>query len=237
MRYEIKGGNFPIVECTLNKGEKLVTESGAMSWMDENMLMETSSNGGIGKVLGRLVTNETLFQNIYTAQTDNSRITFGMSVPGSIMPLQIQPGQSIICQKSSFLAGYGNIDLSIHFNKKVGVGLFGGEGFLMQKITGNGIIFLEIDGSSLQYDLAQGEKLIISTGYLVSMSETCQIDVQAVKGIKNIFLGGEGIFNAVVTGPGRVVLQTLPLTRLAGSIIPYIPTGTKDSQALIQIKK
>lgn len=237
MRYEIKGGSFPVVECILNSGEKMITESGSMSWMDANITMETSSNGGIGKVLGRLVTNENLFQNIYTAQADNSKITFGMSVPGSIMPIQLQPGQSIICQKSSFLAGYGNIDLSIHFNKKVGVGLFGGEGFLMQKISGSGIVFLEIDGSSLQYDLAQGEKLVISTGYLVSMSESCQIDVQAVKGIKNMFLGGEGIFNAVVTGPGRVVLQTLPLTRLADSIIPYIPTASKDTQALIQINK
>lgn len=229
MNYEIKGGSFPIVECTLNNGQSMITQSGSMCWMDDSMTMETSSNGGIGKVVGRLFTREKLFQNIYTATKDGSKISFGTCVPGAIMAVQLTGGQSIICQKSAFLASYGNIELSTFFNKKIGVGLFGGEGFIMQKLTGEGIVFLEIDGSSMQFELKEGEKKVISTGYLVSMSETCTIDVQTVKGIKNIFLGGEGIFNTVITGPGKVIVQTMPLARLANSLIPYLPTQSGSS--------
>lgn len=225
MNYEIKGGSFPIVECTLNQGEKMITQSGSMCWMDATISMDTTSNGGVKKVLSRALSNESLFQNVYTSNQNGSKISFGTSVPGSIMAVKIEEGQSIICQKSAFLSAYGNIELSIYFNKKIGVGLFGGEGFIMQKITGNGIVFLEIDGSSMQYDLQTGQQMILSTGYLVSMSESCTLDVQTVKGIKNIFLGGEGIFNTVITGPGRVITQTMPLARLADSIIPFIPSA------------
>lgn len=223
MKYELKGGSFPVVECTLNSGEKMITESGSMCWMDSTMTMETTSNGGIKKVLGRVLSHEKLFQNVYTSTKDGSKITFGTCVPGSIMPVRLTEGQSIICQKSAFLAAYGNIELSIFFNKKIGAGFFGGEGFIMQKISGNGIVFLEVDGSSLEYNLEKDQKLILSTGYLVSMSETCQIDIQTVKGVKNIFFGGEGIFNTVITGPGKVIVQTMPLARLADGIIPFLP--------------
>ena len=229
MKYEIKGGSFPIVECTLNSGEAMITQSGSMCWMDSSMQMETSSNGGLGKIVGRLFTKEKLFQNIYTATKDGAKITFGTCVPGSIMAVELKDGQSIICQKSAFLASYGNVELSTFFNKKIGAGLFGGEGFIMQKITGNGIVFIEIDGSSVEFDLKEGEQKILSTGYLVSMDETCQIDIQTVKGIKNIFLGGEGLFNTVITGPGKVIVQTMPLARLAGSIIPYLPVSNNSS--------
>ena len=229
MEYEIKGGSFPIVECTLKKGESMITQSGSMCWMDNTITMDTSSNGGIGKVVGRLFTNEKLFQNIYTSEKDGSKISFGTCVPGAIMAVKLTGGESLICQKSAFLASYGNVELSTFFNKKIGVGLFGGEGFIMQKITGDGIVFIEIDGSSLEYELKEGEQLVLSTGYLVSMSETCTIDVQTVKGLKNIFLGGEGIFNTIITGPGKVVVQTMPLARLANSIIPFIPTSSNSS--------
>ena len=170
MTYEIKGGSFPIVECTLKSGESMITQSGSMCWMDSSITMETSSNGGIGKVVGRLFTREKLFQNIYTSTKDESKIIFGTAVPGSIMAVDLTGGQSIICQKSAFLASYGNIELSTYFNKKIGAGLFGGEGFIMQKLTGEGTVFLEIDGSSVELELREGEKKIISTGYLVSMS-------------------------------------------------------------------
>ena len=229
MEYEIKGGSFPIVECTLKKGESMITQSGSMCWMDNSITMDTSSNGGIGKVVGRLFTNEKLFQNIYTSEKDGSKISFGTCVPGAIMAIKLTGGESLICQKSAFLASYGNVELSTFFNKKIGVGLFGGEGFIMQKITGDGIVFIEIDGSSLEYELKEGEQLVLSTGYLVSMSETCTIDVQTVKGLKNIFLGGEGIFNTMITGPGKVIVQTMPLARLANSIIPFIPTTSNSS--------
>ena len=231
MDYEIKGGSFPIVECTLKSGESMITQSGSMCWMDSTITMETSSNGGFGKVVGRLFTNEKLFQNIYTSTKDGSKITFGTCVPGSIMAIKLTGGQSIVCQKSAFLASYGNIELSTFFNKKVGVGLFGGEGFIMQKLTGEGIVFLEIDGSSMEFELKEGQTQIISTGYLVSMSDTCSIDVQTVKGLKNILLGGEGIFNTVITGPGKVVVQTMPLARLANSIYPYLPQTSSSSSS------
>lgn len=229
MKYEIIGGNFPVVECTLDKGQKMITQSGAMSWMDASITMDTSSNGGIGKVLGRMFTNETLFQNIYTSQMDGSKIAFGTSVPGAILPIQLQRGQTLICQKSAFLASFGDIELSTFFNKNLGMGLFGGEGFIMQKITGEGTVFIEIDGSSKEIYLEAGQKLVLSSGYLVLMDQTCSIDIQTVKGIKNIFLGGEGLFNTVVTGPGKVVLQTMPMSKLARSVLPYIPRATNHN--------
>ena len=231
MEYEIKGGSFPIVECKLRQGESMITQSGSMCWMDSNIEMETSSNGGLKKVVGRLFTNEKLFQNIYTAKKDEAKISFGTSVPGAIAAIKLENGKSIVCQKSAFLCSYGNVELSTFFNKKIGVGLFGGEGFIMQKISGEGIVFLEIDGSKEIHELKEGERLIVSTGYLVSMDETCSIDIQTVKGIKNIFLGGEGIFNTIITGPGRVVLQTMPLARLAGEIIPFLPTNSSSSSS------
>lgn len=228
MEYEIKGGSFPIVECKLKNGESMITQSGSMCWMDKTITMETSTNGGLKKVFGRIFSHEKIFQNIYTSTKDDSKITFGTCVPGSIAAIKLTNGQSIICQKSAFLASYGNIELSTFFNKKIGVGIFGGEGFIMQKITGEGIVFIEIDGSSMEYDLQPNEQMVLSTGYLVSMDETCQIQVETVKGLKNIFLGGEGIFNTVVTGPGRVVTQTMPLSKLAASITPFLPIPTSS---------
>ncbi len=231
MEYEIIGGSFPVVECTLRAGEAMITQSGSMAYMDPTITMETSSNGGLGKVVGRLFSNEHLFQNIYTAQQDGAKIAFGTCVPGSILAVKIEPGKSLICQKSAFLASYGNVELSTFFNKKIGVGIFGGEGFIMQKITGNGIVFIEIDGSYKEFNLAQGQQLILSTGYLVSIEETCQMDVQTVKGLKNIILGGEGLFNTVITGPGKVIVQTMPLARLANSIYPYLPMPSSSSSS------
>ena len=227
MTYEIKGGNYPVAECKLKKGEKMITESGSMCWMDPTMKMETTTGGGLKKVLGRMITQENLFQNVYTSEKDDSRIAFGVNCPGSIAVIKLENSQSVVCQKSAFLAAYGDIEMSVFFNKKVGSALFGGEGFLMQKIQGNGIVFLEIDGSSVSFDLQANEKIVLSTGYLVSMSETCSIDIEMVKGVKNIFFGGEGMFNTVITGPGRVIAQTLPLSRTAESLINYLPLGNK----------
>lgn len=229
MKYEILGGSFPVVECTLKKGESMITQSGAMSYMDASMTMETTTNGGLGKVVGRMFTKEKLFQNIYTATKDDSKIAFCTCVPGSIKAVKLEKGQTLLCQKSSFLASYGNIELSTFFNKKIGVGIFGGEGFIIEKITGEGIVFIEIDGSTREFELAENEQLILSTGHLVSMDDTCSIDVQTVKGLKNIFLGGEGLFNTVITGPGKVTAQTMPLPKLATCIIPYLPQGNNNS--------
>ena len=223
MEYEILGGSFPVVECTLKAGESMTTQSGAMAYMDSTISMETTSNGGLGKIVGRMFTKEKLFQNIYTSNQDGSKIAFGTCVPGSIMAVKITKGKTLLCQKSSFLASYGNIELSTFFNKKIGVGIFGGEGFIIQKITGEGIVFIEIDGSMKEFELEENQQLVLSTGHLVSMDDTCSIDVKTVKGLKNIILGGEGLFNTVVTGPGKVTIQTMPLPKLATCIVPYLP--------------
>ncbi|MBR3149758.1 MAG: TIGR00266 family protein [Eubacterium sp.] len=226
MKYEIQGGNFPVVICTVDANETMITEGGGMSWMSPNMKMETTSNGGIGKMLGRMVTKESIFQNKYTAQGGEGTIAFASSLPGEIMAIDIAPGQEYVAQKSAFMASTAGVELSTFFQKKLGAGFFGGEGFIMQKLSGSGTAFVEIDGAAIKYNLAAGQQLIVDTGHVVLMSTTCKMDVQSVKGVKNVLFGGEGLFNTVVTGPGEVVLQTMPVPKLAASIQPYIATSS-----------
>lgn len=228
MQYEIKGGNLPVVICRLEGGESMITERGSMSWMSPNMEMRTSGGGSIGKAFGRLVSGEAIFQNIYTAKGGNGMIAFSSSFPGSIRAVQIQPGQELIVQKSAFLASEEGVELSVFFNKKLGSGLFGGEGFIMQKLSGRGTAFLEIDGSAVEYELEAGQQIVVDTGFLAAMSASCQMDVRQVKGVKNVFFGGEGLFHTVVTGPGRVILQTMPVSDVAKTLAPFLPT-TKQS--------
>lgn len=225
MKYSIQGETLPVVICELESGESMITESGAMAWMSPNMKMETTSNGGIGKALGRMFSGENMFQNRYTAQGGNGLIAFASSFPGSIKAFEVGPGRDYIFQKKTFLAGEKGIDISVHFQKKFASGLFGGEGFILQKISGRGIVFAEFDGHVVEYDLKPGQQIVIDTGYLAAMDATCQIDIQTVPGLKNVVFGGEGIFHTVVTGPGRIWLQTMPIYNVAGAIRPYIPTG------------
>lgn len=225
MKYDIQGETLPVVICELESGETMITESGAMAWMSPNMKMETTSNGGIGKAFGRMFSGESLFQNRYTAQGGNGMIAFASSFPGSIKAFRVEPGKEYIFQKKTFLAGEKGIDISVHFQKKVASGLFGGEGFILQRIAGKGIVFAEFDGHVVEYDLQPGQKIIVDSGYLAAMEATCQIDIQTVPGIKNAVFGGEGIFNTVITGPGHIWLQTMPIYSVAGAIRPYIPTG------------
>ncbi len=225
MTYEIVGTPLPVVTCTLQDGEKMITESGAMCWMSPNMQMETSTNGGIGKAFGRMFSGESMFQNIYTARGGQGIIAFASSFPGSIIPFQISPGNSIVVQKRGFLAAEVGVELSIFFQKRLGAGFFGGEGFIMQKLSGNGMAFAEIDGSVVEYTLQPGQQIIVDTGYLAAMTETCQISIQSISGVKNVLFGGEGFFNTVVTGPGKVYLQSMPVNQLAHAVAAYIPSG------------
>ena len=224
MKYRIEGNQLPVVICDVEAGESIVTEGGSMSWMSPNMKMETSG-GGFGKVFGRMLAGENLFQNTYTAIGGPGHIAFASSFPGSIRAFEIKPGHELILQKSAFLACESGVTFSTHINKKIGSGLFGGEGFVMQKLSGNGIAFVEIDGHAVEYNLAAGESMIVDTGYLAVMDSTCSMDIVGVQGAKNIFLGGEGLFHTVVRGPGRVILQTMPIYKVAGELRRFFPSN------------
>ncbi len=225
MNYEIVGGSFPAVVCRLEQNESMHCESNGMAWMSPNMEMNTNTGGGIGKLFGRAFSGESLFRCTYTARGGNGLISFAASMPGQILPVKITRDRAIVAQKSAFLAMENGVDMSIFFQKKLGSGFFGGEGFIMQRFSGEGMAFLEIAGSLVEYELAAGQTIVVDTGYLAAMDETCSIDIQMVKGVKNMIFGGEGIFNTRITGPGHIWLQTMPASVLAGSIIPYIPTS------------
>ena len=223
MRYEIKGETLPVVVCYLEGGEQMITERGSMSWMSPNMKMETTTGGGIGKAIGRMFAGEALFQNRYTAQGGNGLIAFASSFPGQIKAYEIGPGREIIVQKSGFLAAEAGVELSVFFQKKLGAGFFGGEGFIMQRLSGRGTAFLEFDGHIVDYELQPGQQIVVDSGYLAAMDSTCSIEVRTVPGLKNMVFGGEGLFNTVVTGPGRVWLQTMPITNVAQLILSFMP--------------
>ncbi|MCH5264588.1 MAG: TIGR00266 family protein [Lachnospiraceae bacterium] len=223
MKYSIEGAPLPVVICDLEAGETMITEKGAMSWMTPNMKMETVG-GGLGKMFGRAFSGEAMFQNHYTAEGGPGQIAYASSFPGSILAFDIGE-KEIIAQKSAFLASTDGVTLSVAFQKKVAGGLFGGEGFIMQRLSGSGTAFVEIDGYVKEYELAAGQSMLIDTGYLAAMDVTCTMDVQTVKGMKNKFLGGEGFFNTIVTGPGKIYLQSMPINQMASVLRPFMPTG------------
>ncbi len=219
MNYTIKGENLPYVEVELSQGESIKCEGGSMSWMTPNLSMKTSG-GGVGKMFSKLVSGESLFSNVYTAENGPGMIAFASSFPGKIIAVNIEPGKDIICQKSAYLASTTGVDLAIFFQKKLGAGFFGGEGFIMQKLSGSGLAFVEIDGSVEVKTLGAGESIVVDTGYLAMMDGTCRMDIKTTGSAKNAIFGGEGLFNTVVTGPGNVYLQSMPASRLYASIAP-----------------
>jgi uncharacterized protein (TIGR00266 family) len=229
LQYKIIGEPMPVVECELNAGEGMITERGSMVWMTPNMQMSTNAAGGakglggLGKMIGRAMSGESIFQNIYTAQDGPGMIAFGSSFTGSIRPYEIGPGRSLVVQKSGFLASTQGVQLSIHFTKKLGVGFLGGEGFIMQKLSGSGTAFVEIDGFAVEYELAPGQSLIVNPGNVAVMDESVTVDIQQMKGLKNIMFGGEDWFQTKLTGPGKVILQTQTISGLAGVLVPYLP--------------
>jgi len=227
MNYKIEGGNLPVLLVQLEAGEEMTCEGGSMSWMDDEIEMKTEG-GGVGKMFGRMFTGESMFQNKYVANR-TGEIAFASSFPGSIRAIEVTPDKPVIAQKSAFLACYGNIDISVFFQKKLKSGIFGGEGFLMQKFSGNGTVFIEIDGSAVEYDIPAGDCKIIDTGYLAAMDATCSMDTRTVKGVKNVLFGGEGLFNTVVKGPGHIILQSMPIQKTAMAIDPYIVKTTSSN--------
>jgi len=225
MRYEVQGETLPVVVCYLDNGESMVTERGSMAWMSPNMQMDTTTRGGVGKAFGRMFSGEAMFQNIYTSQGGNGMIAFASSFPGTIKAFEIGPGQEYIFQKRAFLASETGVQLSIHLQKRISSGLFGGEGFILQKVSGQGIAFAEFDGHVVEYELQPGQEIVIDSGHLAAMTATCDMEIRTIPGLKNVVFGGEGLFNTVVKGPGRVWLQTMPASNIASALIPYLPTS------------
>ena len=214
MKYEISGTPMPVVILTLNRGETIHSESGAMSWMSDGLIMNTNAGGSVGKAFSRAFSGESIFQNTYTATKDGDYIAFSSSFPGQILAIDIGQ-QPIIAQKSAFLARENSVNMSIHFQKNIGSGFFGGEGFIMQRFDGRGMLFLEIDGTLKEYDLAPGETMVLDTGYLAAMTPSVALDVTTVKGIGNVLFGGEGLFHTRVTGPGHIWIQTMPKNKMS----------------------
>ena len=219
MKYEIIGGQLPAVVCKLDRGEKMFTESGGMCWMEEGFSMDSNTRGGLLKGLGRAMSGESIFLTTYTSSQDDAEIA------GKILPVALEPGKTLIVQKHAFLAAEDGVNLQAHFRKKLGTGFFGGEGFVLQKLTGNGMAFLEIDGDIIEKTLAPGETLQVDQGYIAGFEESVQFDITTVKGLKNKFFSGEGLFLATLSGPGKIWLQTMPFSVLADRIISLVPKG------------
>ena len=232
IRYQIEGGSLPVVICYPEAGQTLCTEKGSMSWMSPNMEMKTNTGGGLKKAFGRLFSGDSIFMNEYTPNGGSGMIAFASGFPGSIIPMEITPGNGIIVQKGGFLAMEKGLDLSIYLQRKLSSGFFGGEGFIMQKITGHGMVFLEIDGYCKEYELRTGESIILDTGYLAAMSESCTMDIQSVKGFKNVFFGGEGLFHTRVTGPGKVYIQSMPIYHTVAVLGRYLGGGSSSGDGI-----
>ena len=225
MKYEIFGNDLPGVSILLDKGESVYTQSGGMSWMSDKMEMETNVKGGLMKGIGRMFSGESLFMVTYTSMAAAQEIVFASTFPGQILAFDLSNGEEWICQKSSFLVGEPSIHLSVEWTKRFSSGLFGGEGFILQRISGKGKVFLETAGSVVKRELKANEVLKVDTGNVVAFSRGVKYEVETVKGFKNIFFGGEGLFLTKLTGPGTVYLQTLTMQNVAGRLIPYLPTG------------
>jgi len=222
MQYKIMGEPMPVVECKLESGETMRTERGSMMWMSSNMEMKTNTGGGgLGKMFGKALMGESVFENQFTPQGGPGMVTFGSSFVGSIKAFDLRGGRTIVCQKSAFLASEMSVEMSVFFQKKIGAALFGGEGFIMQKMTGEGTVFVEIDGTAIEYELKEGESMLLDTGCLAMMDGTCQMDIESVKGVKNLLFGGEGAFHTRVTGPGKILVQTMTLSSFAGKLSPF----------------
>lgn len=224
MEYRIDGEDMPSLEIKLKQSESVYTESGGMAWMRGDINMQTEGTGGIGAMFGRALAGESMFLTTYTCKGTNATITFTPESPGTILPIELKSGESIIAQKDAFMVAEEGVQLEMHFRKKMGAGLFGGEGFILQKLTGPGLVFVEIAGEVREYTLRDGETMKVDSGHIAMYEPTINYDIERVKGVKNILFGGEGLFLGTLTGPGKIWLQTMPLSNLAGAIRRFIPS-------------
>ncbi|MCD6345738.1 MAG: TIGR00266 family protein [Anaerolineae bacterium] len=224
MEYKIHGTVMQSVDVTLTRGESVYTESGGMAWMAGDIGMTTNTKGGLMAGLGRKLAGESFFMTTYTCKGEQGLVVFTPEAPGKVLPFQLGPGQSLICQKDAFMCAESSVKLEMHFRKKLGAGLFGGEGFILEKITGPGLVFLEIPGEVREYTLQPNQVLRVDPGHIAAFEPSVSYDIAMVKGLKNIFFSGEGLFLATIKGPGRLWLQSMPLSNLAGKLARYLPT-------------
>ncbi|MFN2108739.1 MAG: TIGR00266 family protein [Anaerolineae bacterium] len=224
MRYEIEGTVLPTLEVYLSNGEAMYTESGGMAWMKGNIEMSTNTKGGLMRGLGRALAGESLFMTTYTSHDPEALIVFTPEAPGKVIDVKLEAGQSLICQKDAFMCAQDSVEMKMHFRKRLGAGFFGGEGFILQQISGPGFAFLEIPGEVREYTLQAGETMRVDPGHIACFEPTVHYDISAVKGLTNVLFGGEGLFLATLTGPGRIWLQSLPLSNLAAKLAKYMPT-------------
>ncbi len=226
MQYTIRGTVMQSVEVTLDEGESVYTEAGGMAWMTANISMNTNMKGGMMGALKRAVSGESLFLTTYACTSGSGFVTFTLESPGTIVPMELAAGQSMICQRDAFMVAQSSVELDMHMHRRLGAGLFGGEGLFMQKVTGPGLAFFEIAGEIVEYNLQAGQSLKVDPGHVALLDPTVDFDLTRVRGVKNIFFSGEGLFLANLTGPGRVWLQSMPLPNLAARLARYI---TKSS--------
>ena len=230
MTYEIIGKTVPAVEFTLNQGESIYSQRGGMAWQTQNVEMSTNAKGGLLRSLGRMFTGESIFMNTYTANIDNEKVAFSSTVPGDIMPINLaEMPNGFTIQKGSFLCAESSVEVKVAFTKKLSAGFFGGEGFILQNATGNGNIFLEVDGDPIIKELKPGEIIKVDTGNVVGFENTVSYEIETVHGLGNIFLGGEGLFNTKLVGPGKIILQTQNFNDFAGRIIDLIPPPPQNN--------
>ncbi|MGD8240932.1 MAG: TIGR00266 family protein [Armatimonadota bacterium] len=208
----------------LQAGETIYTESGGMAWMSDNINMSTGMKGGLMGAIGRKLAGESMFMVDYACEGGQGLITFASEFPGKVIPMELQAGETVICQKDAFMCAEKSVTLEMHFRRKLGAGLFGGEGFILQKLTGPGVAFVEIAGELTEYELQPDQSLRVDTGHLAMYQPSVSFDIVTVKGIKNIVFGGEGLFLAHIKGPGKVWLQSMPIVNLAGKLQKYLPS-------------
>jgi len=226
MKYQIEGKTVPTVAVTLNKGESMYTQRGGMTWQTDGISMSTNARGGVMKSLGRMFAGESIFMSTYTAERDNATVAFATTVPGEVVAIDLNENpRGMMLQKGAFLCAESNVNLSVAFTKRFSAGLFGGEGFIIQKAEGKGMLFLEIDGDPIEKTLAPGEILKVDTGNVAAFETTVSYEIETVKGLGNIFLGGEGLFLTRLVGPGKVILQSQNFGDFAGRIAAFIPRG------------
>lgn len=227
MDYKISGTLMETLDIHLKKGESVYTESGGMAWMQGKITMETNTRGGVMAGLGRMLSGESLFLTTYTCESGEGIVTFTPEISGKVLAMPLAAGESLICQKDAFMCAEDSVQLEMHFKKKLGAGMFGGEGFILQKVTGPGTVFLEIPGEVRDYSLQAGESIQVDPGHIALFEPTVDYDITRVKGLTNIFFSGEGLFLANLKGPGKIWLQSLPLANLAAKLSRYMPAPKK----------